>query len=94
MAVAIISFIVTVNKIVSRHDSSTEFRMMDGHYDDPNFSTALLRKDLRLFLEEATAAGLQVSGLQGLDALLEQSSGSQLDDLDYCALHELTQESF
>jgi 3-hydroxyisobutyrate dehydrogenase len=69
-------------------------RMLDGHYDDPNFSTALLRKDLRLFLEEATAAGLQVGGLQGLDNLLEQSSGSQLDHLDYCALHELTQESF
>ena len=69
-------------------------RMLNGHYDDPNFSTALLRKDLRLFLEEATAAGLQVGGLQGLDNLLEQSSGSQLDHLDYCALHELTQESF
>ena len=69
-------------------------RMLDGHYDDPNFSTALLRKDLHLFLEEATAAGLQIQGLQGLDTLLEQSSGSPLDDLDYCALHELTQESF
>ena len=69
-------------------------RMLDGHYSEPNFSTALLRKDLRLFLEEATAAGLQVGGLQGLDDLLEQSSGSQLDHLDYCALHELTQESF
>ena len=68
--------------------------MLDGHYDDPNFSTALLRKDLHLFLEEATAAGLQIQGLQGLDTLLEQSSGSPLDDLDYCALHELTQESF
>jgi 3-hydroxyisobutyrate dehydrogenase len=69
-------------------------RMLDGHYDDPNFSTAMLRKDLHLFLEEATAAGLQIQGLQGLDTLLDQSSGSPLDDLDYCALHELTQESF
>ena len=68
-------------------------RMLDGHYSEPNFSTALLRKDLRLFLEEAAAAGLQASGLQGLDALLEQSSGGQLDDLDYCALHELTLQS-
>ena len=65
-------------------------RMLDGHYSEPNFSTALLRKDLRLFLEEAAAAGLQASGLEGLDALLEQSSGGALDDLDYCALHELT----
>ena len=65
-------------------------RMLDGHYADPNFSTALLRKDLRLFLEEAAAAELQTQGLQGLDTLLEQSSGRELDDLDYCALHELT----
>ena len=65
-------------------------RMLDGHYSDPNFSTALLRKDLRLFLEEATAAGLQIQGLQGLDTLLEQASGGELDGLDYCALHELT----
>ena len=69
-------------------------RMLDGHYSDPNFSTALLRKDLRLFLEEATAAGLQIQGLLGLDTLLEQASGGELDGLDYCALHELTQESF
>ena len=69
-------------------------RMLNSHYDNLNCSTALLRKDLRLFLEEATAAGKQVSGLQGLDALLEQSSGSPLHDLDHCALHELTQESF
>ena len=68
-------------------------RMLDGHYSEPNFSTALLRKDLRLFLEEATAAGLQVSGLGGLDALLEQSSGGELDGLDYCSLHELTLQS-
>ena len=65
-------------------------RMLDGHYADPNFSTALLRKDLRLFLEEAAAAELQTQGLQGLDTLLEQSSGGELDALDYCALHELT----
>ena len=66
-------------------------RMLDGHYADPNFSIALLRKDLRLFLEEATAAGLQSKGLHGLDSLLQEAKGGDLDDLDYCALHELTQ---
>ena len=65
-------------------------RMLDGHYANPNFSTALLRKDLRLFLEEATAAGLQSSGLNGLDALLQGAEEHDLDELDYCALHELT----
>ena len=66
-------------------------RMLEGHYSDPNFSTDLLRKDLRLFLEEATAAELQTKGLNGLDALLQDAQGSELDQLDYCALHELTQ---
>ena len=65
-------------------------RMLDHNYADPNFSTALLRKDLRLFLEEATTAGLQEQGLTGLLSLLEQAKGTELDDQDYCALHELT----
>ena len=65
-------------------------RMLDHKYADPNFSTALLRKDLRLFLEEATTAGLQDQGLTGLLSLLEQAKGTELDEQDYCALHELT----
>ena len=65
-------------------------RMLDRHYSDPNFSTALLRKDLRLFLEESTTAGLQASGLQGLASLLDEAQARDLDDQDYCALHELT----
>ena len=65
-------------------------RMLDHTYADPNFSTALLRKDLRLFLEEAATAGLQDQGLSGLLTLLEQAKGTDLDEQDYCALHELT----
>ena len=65
-------------------------RMLDHKYADPNFSTALLRKDRRLFLEEATTAGLQDQGLTGLLSLLEQAKGTELDAQDYCALHELT----
>ena len=65
-------------------------RMLDHNYADPNFSTALLRKDLRLFLEETTTAGLQDQGLTGLLSLLEQAKGTDLDGQDYCALHELT----
>jgi len=65
-------------------------RMLDHHYSDPNFSTALLRKDLRLFLEEAATAGLQASGIEGLATLLDDAQGGDLDDQDYCAIHELT----
>ena len=58
-------------------------RMLDHTYADPNFSTALLRKDLRLFLEEATTAGLQDQGLSGLLSLLEQAKDTDLDEQDY-----------
>ena len=66
-------------------------RMLGRHYEDPNFSTALLRKDLELFLQETNEAGLQDLGLQGLAELLNKAKGTQLDHQDYCALHELTQ---
>ena len=66
-------------------------RMLDQHYDNPNFSTALLRKDLGLFLQASQQAGLNASGLQGILELLLQAQGDAIDGLDYCALHELTQ---
>lgn len=65
-------------------------RMLERHYSDPNFSTALLRKDLALFLQEAIHAGLNPDGLRGLSTLLAQDKARDLDDLDYCSLHELT----
>ena len=68
-------------------------RMLDGNYGDPNFSTALLRKDLNLFLQETVAAGLQDKGLQGLADLLTAAENTPLDQQDYGALHELTGSS-
>jgi 3-hydroxyisobutyrate dehydrogenase len=41
-------------------------------------------------MEEAATAGLQDQGLSGLLSLLEQAKGTDLDEQDYCALHELT----
>lgn len=65
-------------------------RMLDAHYSDPNFSTALLRKDLDLFLNEAITANIHAKGLNSLMELLKESKGSSLDEMDYCSLHELT----
>jgi 3-hydroxyisobutyrate dehydrogenase len=65
-------------------------RMLSGHYSSPNFSTALLRKDLALFLRESSTLGVNAGGLESLLVLLEEGSGSDLDGLDYCALHQLT----
>lgn len=59
-------------------------------YANANFPTAHLRKDLKLFLEAAAAAGLDTQGLNGLAALLERATAAGLDGLDYSALHRLT----
>ena len=65
-------------------------RMLGHHYADPNFSTALLRKDLQLFLREAPQLGVDASGLNGLLTLLTRAENTALDEGDYSALHELT----
>ena len=65
-------------------------RELQANYGNPNFPTAHLRKDLRLFLGAAQAAGLESSGLEGLAQLLDQATAAGLDGLDYCALHALT----
>jgi 3-hydroxyisobutyrate dehydrogenase len=65
-------------------------RELSGDYANPNFPTAHLRKDLDLFITAAQQAGLNSEGLSGLAALLQRSSAAGLDDLDYCALHQLT----
>ncbi len=65
-------------------------RELDADYDNPNFPTAHLRKDLALFLAAAEAAGLASEGLSGLLQLLQRSTAAGLDGLDYCALHALT----
>ena len=65
-------------------------RMLNHDYANPNFSTALLRKDLQLFLQEAPKLGVNSSALNGLAELLAQAEQTQLDDCDYSALHELT----
>ncbi len=65
-------------------------KMRSGDYANPNFPTAHLRKDLKLFLAAAGAYGLHTDGLEGLHQLLEGATAAGLDDLDYSALHRLT----
>ncbi len=65
-------------------------RMLSDDYNDPNFPTAHLRKDLKLFLEAAGNLGLETLALQGLEQLLERATAAGIDGLDYSALHRLT----
>jgi 3-hydroxyisobutyrate dehydrogenase len=65
-------------------------RMLTHDFTNPNFSTALMRKDLQLFVREAGLAGLNAEALAGLVELLTHAEGTPLDEADYSALHALT----
>jgi 3-hydroxyisobutyrate dehydrogenase len=68
-------------------------RMLSNDFTNPNFSTALLRKDLQLFVREAALAGVNAEALEGLVELLTLAEGTPLDAGDYSALHALTADS-
>ena len=68
-------------------------RMITNDFTNPNFTTALLRKDLKLFVREAALAGVNAEALMGLVQLLNRAEGTSLDEADYSALHALTADS-
>lgn len=61
-------------------------RMLDQDYANPNFPTKHLLKDTKLFLDEATAARLQVDSLAGVRQILEMACSLGLAEADYSAL--------
>ncbi|MCC6141631.1 MAG: NAD(P)-dependent oxidoreductase [Nitrospira sp.] len=63
-------------------------RLLARQYDKPNFPTSHLLKDVTLFADEARHQGLNVAGLEGVRALLEQAIREGRGDEDYSALFE------
>ena len=62
--------------------------MLDRYYDDPNFPTKHLVKDLELFRNEAQTANLESSGIEGIYRLLEITLERGFGESDYSALFE------
>jgi 3-hydroxyisobutyrate dehydrogenase len=63
-------------------------RLRDRQYDNPNFPTTHLLKDVNLVIQEATAAGLATTGLEGIRTLLEETLEKGLRDVDYSSIFE------
>ena len=63
-------------------------RLLTRQYDKPNFPTSHLLKDVNLFTDEVRRHGLNVAGLAGMRALLEQAIQEGYRDQDYSALFE------
>ena len=63
-------------------------RLAKRQYEQPNFSTRHLLKDVDLFLAAAEQARLSTDGLQGVRSLLTDTIAHGLGEVDYSALYE------
>lgn len=63
-------------------------RLLARTYDNPNFPTTHLLKDVNLFAEEARRLGLPVTGVDTLRSVLENTIARGLGEADYSALFE------
>ena len=68
-------------------------RMLDQNFENPNFPSKHLLKDIRLFLQEARAEGLRVDSVEGVRQILEATCNQGLADADYSALSAVLQFS-
>ena len=55
-------------------------RLLTRDYQNPNFSTRHLLKDVELFLKEASGYALTTSGLEGIRPVLERTIAQGLGD--------------
>lgn len=63
-------------------------RLLARRYDNPNFPTGHLLKDVILFADEAQRHGLNTAGVERLRTILEQTIARGHRDEDYSALFE------
>ena len=63
-------------------------RLAKRSYEQPNFSTRHLLKDVELTLAAATTAHLSPDGLQGIRSLLLDTIALGLGEVDYSAIYE------
>lgn len=62
-------------------------RMLEHNYANPNFPTKHLLKDTDLFIESATAQGLNVSSIEGVREVLDTAMRMALAQADYSSLY-------
>lgn len=61
-------------------------RMVDRDFENPNFPTKHLQKDIGLFLKTARSSNLETASVEGVQQILQSAIEQNLADLDYAAL--------
>ncbi|MBD1842830.1 NAD(P)-dependent oxidoreductase [Cyanobacteria bacterium FACHB-63] len=64
-------------------------RMLDRDFENPNFPTKHLQKDINLFIEAARSADLNVASVEGVREILQGAIDQNLSELDYAALFSI-----
>ena len=63
-------------------------RILKHNYNDPNFSTEHMLKDVRLFIESARRLKLNPASIEGVRKILEKTNKGTLKHKDYISLYE------
>jgi 3-hydroxyisobutyrate dehydrogenase len=63
-------------------------RMLDRNYENPNFPTQHLLKDMRLFNTAASPKGLNIEVSEAIVSVLTQALAQNLAALDYSAIYD------
>ena len=63
-------------------------KYLDRDFGTANFSTRHLLKDIRLFIEDAKAAGLNTDALEGIERITDQAVENGMDLMDYSSIYQ------
>lgn len=64
-------------------------KYLSRDFGSANFSTRHLLKDIRLFIEDARAAGLDTDALQGIERITSKAVDSGMATMDYSSIFEI-----
>jgi len=64
-------------------------KYLDRDFGAANFSTRHLLKDIRLFIDDANAAGLNTDALEGIERITNKTVEEGMDVMDYSSIYQV-----
>ena len=64
-------------------------KYLERDFGTANFSTRHLLKDIRLFIDDAKATGLNTDALEGIERITNKTVENGLDIMDYSSIYQV-----
>jgi 3-hydroxyisobutyrate dehydrogenase len=64
-------------------------KYLDRDFGEANFSTQHLLKDIRLFIDDAKATGLNTDALEGIERITSKTVEEGMDVMDYSSIYQV-----